>query len=358
MTQYARYPTVSVSVGAVNQGTPNTIANAWPVKPTDGTNSQSYTAAGEAKVSVTQPLPAGTNVIGAVTQSGTWTTGRTWTLAFATDKVDVSGSTVAATQSGAWTVAATQSGAWSTGRTWTLSNATDSVAVSGTVAATQSGAWTVAATQSGAWSTGRTWTLASGTDSVTVTGTVAATQSGTWTTGRTWALASGTDSVAAVQSGTWTTGRTWNLSSGADSVAAVQSGAWTVSGTGSAGSAATGVVTVQGIAGAVAVITDQTSTAPTFQAEGAIAFGALTTTYATLFTAAGNTRILMLRNSMDQNVLLSWDASTTHYLLEPGDALSFDFRANGTRVSTGGTLSAKYTGTAPTSGTVRANGVY
>lgn len=37
------------------------------VQPTDGTNNQGYTAASEAKVSVTQPLPTGTNVIGALT---------------------------------------------------------------------------------------------------------------------------------------------------------------------------------------------------------------------------------------------------------------------------------------------------
>lgn len=49
-----------------NQGTANTIGNAWPVKPTDGTNSQSFTAAGEAKVDITQPIPAGSNIIGSV----------------------------------------------------------------------------------------------------------------------------------------------------------------------------------------------------------------------------------------------------------------------------------------------------
>lgn len=70
------------------------------------------------------------------------------------------------------TVAATQSGAWSTGRTWVLDSATDDVTVVGTVTANQGGAWTVAATQSGVWSTGRTWSLSSGTDSVTITGTV------------------------------------------------------------------------------------------------------------------------------------------------------------------------------------------
>lgn len=50
----------------VNQGTANTAANGWTVKPTDGTNSQGYTASSEAKVSVTQPLPAGSNAIGTV----------------------------------------------------------------------------------------------------------------------------------------------------------------------------------------------------------------------------------------------------------------------------------------------------
>lgn len=57
-----------------NQGAPGLAANGWFVRPTDGTNSQSYTAAGEAKVSVTQPLPAGTNAIGTVNASNFPTT--------------------------------------------------------------------------------------------------------------------------------------------------------------------------------------------------------------------------------------------------------------------------------------------
>jgi len=39
-----------------NQGAPNTIANAWPVKLTDGTNSQSFTASGESKVDITTSI--------------------------------------------------------------------------------------------------------------------------------------------------------------------------------------------------------------------------------------------------------------------------------------------------------------
>lgn len=58
----------SSDVVTANQGAPAVIGNAWYVKPTDGTNSQLYTAAGEATVSITQPLPAGTNTIGSVNQ--------------------------------------------------------------------------------------------------------------------------------------------------------------------------------------------------------------------------------------------------------------------------------------------------
>lgn len=83
--------------------------------------------------------------------------------------------------------------------------------------ATQPVSGTVAATQSGVWSVGRTWTLASGTDSV------AAAQSGSWTTGRTWALAGGTDTVTAnAGTGTFQT----NVTNA--TLAVTQSGTWTV----------------------------------------------------------------------------------------------------------------------------------
>jgi hypothetical protein len=49
-----------------NQGTAVAAASGWPVKPTDGTNSQSYTASGEAKVSLTTSIPGGSNTIGTV----------------------------------------------------------------------------------------------------------------------------------------------------------------------------------------------------------------------------------------------------------------------------------------------------
>lgn len=49
-----------------NQGVAATATNGWTVKPTDGTNSQAYLSTGEAKVSVTQSLPAGAALIGQV----------------------------------------------------------------------------------------------------------------------------------------------------------------------------------------------------------------------------------------------------------------------------------------------------
>lgn len=56
----------SADVVTANQGAPNTDANKWPVSVTDGTDTLSITAAGEATVSVTQPLPTGSNTIGSV----------------------------------------------------------------------------------------------------------------------------------------------------------------------------------------------------------------------------------------------------------------------------------------------------
>lgn len=79
--------------------------------------------------------------------------------------------------SGALTVASTQDGTWTTGRTWTLASGTDSVTT--VPSGTQTVSGTVAATQSGAWSTGRTWALSSGADSITTVPSGTQTVSGT-----------------------------------------------------------------------------------------------------------------------------------------------------------------------------------
>jgi len=61
----------SADVVTAAQGAASTAAAGWYVRPTDGVNSQAYLGTGEAKVAVTQPLPAGTNSIGKVAQDNT-----------------------------------------------------------------------------------------------------------------------------------------------------------------------------------------------------------------------------------------------------------------------------------------------
>lgn len=91
-----------VTIGSVNQGSKGTIPESWYVQPCDGTNCQTFNSDGSANISILGSLPAGTNNIGSVNavQSGTWTTGRTWTLLYSTDSVS-------ATQNGAWNVGIT-----------------------------------------------------------------------------------------------------------------------------------------------------------------------------------------------------------------------------------------------------------
>lgn len=183
----------------------------------------------------------------AVTQSGTWSVGRTWTLASGTDSI-------AAVQSGTWNInnisgtislptgAATEStlstfsGKFPSALALSdaLSNPTTVLVGAALLGWDGVGSQWVRIRDGGladgstnhstgilqvqshpSWYNGTTWDRARGNSTdgllvnlganndVTVTGTVAATQSGTWTTARSWTLASGTDSVAAVQSGTW-----------------------------------------------------------------------------------------------------------------------------------------------------------
>lgn len=143
------------------------------------------------------------------------------------------------------TIAATQSGAWSTGRTWSLLNSTDSVNVGNFPAsfsvsnfpaiqpASQSGVWNIN-NISGTISlpTGAATTLLQSTANTSlssidtklpsnltvsstrllvdnsgvtqpISGAVTSNQGGAWSTGRTWILSNATDLVASVQSGTW-----------------------------------------------------------------------------------------------------------------------------------------------------------
>lgn len=162
-----------------------------------------------------------------------------------------------------------------------------------------------------------------------VSGTVAANQSGAWSVG----IAS--------------TGLDFGVSSSGLRVAALPGNA-------------TGIADFNaGTTGAQTPRTTLSADAAVFQAEGSIAFGSLTTSYATVFTAGGSMKIIQMRNSMNVPVQVSLDGgSTTHYNLESGDAVSIDLKSNGMLIANSTAIQAKYTGSAPTSGSIRVNGAH
>lgn len=150
---------------------------------------------------------------------------------------------------------------------------------------------------------------------------------------------------------------------------------------GTAGTASADVITVQGIASMTALkvdgsgvtqpvsgtvtanagtgtfTTDQITATATFQ-DGAIAFGSLTTNFATVITTGGALKVVQMRNNTNGVVVISLDGgSTTAYTLDSGDQVSVDLKSNGLSIPTSTALQAKYSGSAPTSGSIRINGV-
>lgn len=223
-----------------------------------------------------------------VSQSGAWTSGRTWNLSSANDSVSVNGTVSTSNASvGADAAAAptsstqiggqdssgklqafqvdsskylltdgsavvqpvSQSGApWSvTANVGTtgglaLDATTQNVqgsATGGTAASKSSLAGGVYNSSATSLTSGQQDALQLNVNGALRTDGSATTQPISGSLGRTWTLSSPGDSIAATQSGTWNTGRTWSLLSSSDSVAAVESGTWNVnatqSGTWSAG---------------------------------------------------------------------------------------------------------------------------
>lgn len=98
--------------------------------------------------------------------------------------------------------------------------------------------------------------------------------------------------------------------------------------------------------------TSGTTTA--WQAEGAIAAGSITSSFATVFTPTANTKILFMRNNTNQSVSVSMDAgSTTNFILDSGDQIAIDFIANGI-ISTTTAIQIKSSGS-PSTGSFRVN---
>lgn len=277
MTQIARYPVASVSVGSVNQGTPNAIGNAWPVKPTDGTNSQAFLATGEGKVSVTQPLPVGTNSIGNIATVAA-VTAITNPLPAGTNAI---GTVKAQLQDNAGTAVVVGQAAMAASLPVVIANNQSAVPSS------QSGTWNIA----------------------TVTG-ITTVSTVTAVTAITNALPTGGNTIGAVTgSGTFTT--------------------------------------------------DQTTVAAVFEAEGTVAFGSITNSFATAYTTGGALKWLGMRNNTNQPVAFSLDAGvTTHFILDSGDAVSIDLKELGMNIANATAIKIKYTGSAPSAGSVRINGAH
>lgn len=157
-------------------------------------------------------------------------------------------------------------------------------------------------------------------------------------------------------------------------VTANQGGApWSMTGTGTPGTQTGGVLTVQGDpsatplpvsgtvtanAGSGVFTVQQAATSATFQ-DGSLAFGSLTTSYQTVLVTGGVMANVMMRNNTNGIVVISLNGGTTDsYTLDPGDQISIDLATNGRDIGGGQLLEAKYTGAAPTKGSVRINGVY
>lgn len=270
------------------------VANAFVTMLTDGVNIPAVKAASTAALatdpslvialSPNSPVPAGSNVIGGVTQSGPWTTGRTWNLSNGSDSV-------AAVQSGSWnltnitgtislpTGAATDaelvvinttlgSPMQNTGGTVTVIQPTGTnLHVIIDSSALPSGAATSANQTNGNQITqvSSLPSIPSGSNSIgnvglntgsniigslaNISGTISLPTNAAQETGGHLAsidskladdgsgnlkvnletsIPAGSNAIGGVtQSGVWTIGRTWNLSSGSDSVSAVVSGSVT-----------------------------------------------------------------------------------------------------------------------------------
>lgn len=117
--------------------------------------------------------------------------------------------------------------------------------------------------------------------------------------------------------------------------------------------------TVTANAGTGNFSTDQVATTTgTFQ-DGLIAFGSLTTSYQTVITTGGSFRSVAVRNDTNATLIVSLNGGSTDSLtLESGDAILWDLKTMGRTIPVSTALQAKYTGSAPTQGSIHINGVY
>lgn len=126
-----------------------------------------------------------------------------------------------------------------------------------------------------------------------------------------------------------------------------------------AGSAIIGKVGIdQTTPGTTNAIQATSATTAAWQAEGVIAFGSITNSYATIFTPSASTKVLFMRNNTNAAISVSMDAgSTTNFTFDAGDQIAIDFVADGL-ISATAAIQIKYAVGAPTSGSFRVNGAH
>jgi len=238
------------------------------------------------------------------------------------------------------------------------------------ILATQSGAWNVSGT--GTAGTPATGVLtiqginsmtpvkvdpSGGTGSVNVAqfgGNNVVTGTGASGSGIPRVTVSNDSNILATQSGTWNIGTVTTVTT-VSTVTAVTA----ISNALPAGTNLLGKVGIdQTTPGTTNAIQSTSGTTATWQAEGSIAFGSITTSFQTVFTPSSSTKMLFMRNNTNGTIVVSMDAgTTTNFVFDPGDQISMDFVTDGL-ISTTTAIQIKYTGSAPTSGSFRVNGCH
>lgn len=80
-----------------------------------------------------------------------------------------------------------------------------------------------------------------------------------------------------------------------------------------------------------------------------VAFGSVGATYAEIVDVTQRARIVVIQNTLNANVTLSFDGGTTdHLILQSGTSVTLDLAASG--MTHTGSVQQKYTSGAPTSG--------
>lgn len=93
--------------------------------------------------------------------------------------------------------------------------------------------------------------------------------------------------------------------------------------------------------------------AATTQDFGSIDFSTLSNSYATIMTLTADRKIIAIMNSLDQPVSVSLDAGSTDFCNLDGESIVLDLGTSGMKLNSGAVIQVKYSGSAPTQGSVR-----